>query len=239
MTYRLWRCCCAEGLGTFALVFAGTGAIVVDSLSGQVTHVGIALTFGLVVFAIIAALGDVSGAHINPAVTLGFVAAGRFPLRWAFFYLLAQFLGATLASVVIQELWSGSPTWGETIPRDSSTQAWVMEFILTAGLMFVILNVSTGAKEKGITAGMAIGSVVAVEALVGGPVSGASMNPARSFGPAVVSLNCQHLWIYLTAPVIGALLAVICCGIIRGRSCCTGDDERVEPMPMSVTTKSS
>jgi aquaporin Z len=211
----------AEFVGTFCLTFAGTGAIVVDAQTGMVTHVGIALTFGLVVFAMIAAVGDISGAHLNPAVTIGFFAARRFPARCVSPYLAAQFAGALVASALLFAMFPGSVSLGATNPSGSPAQAWVMEICLAAILMFVILGVSTGAKEKGVDAGLAIGGVVALEALFGGPVSGASMNPARSFAPAVVGGDLRNLWVYLTAPVAGVLVAVLACCAARERGCCS------------------
>lgn len=206
----------AELFGTFALVFAGTGAIVINDLRGGVTHVGIALTFGLIVLALIYALGDVSGAHFNPAVTLAFVAARRFPLGSVGSYLLGQCAGAISASVVLRLLFPEHSGLGATHPAGSPWQSFVLEFILTLLLMVVILCVSTGAKEKGIMAGVAVGSVIALEALFAGPVCGASMNPARSLAPALVGGNLHDLWIYLTAPVAGALVAVPLCAFMLG-----------------------
>ena len=211
----------AEGFGTFVLVFAGTGAIVInDASGGAITHVGVALTFGLVVLAMIYTLGDISGAHLNPAVSLGFYAAGRTELRQTIQYIVSQMLGAILASFALRLLFPAHPNLGATTPSGSSVQSFILEVILTWILMLVILSVSTGAKEKGITAGIAVGAVVGLEALFAGPISGASMNPARSFGPALLSLHGQDLWIYLLAPVIGALAAVPLCGLIQGPACC-------------------
>ncbi len=211
----------AEAFGTFVLVFAGTGAIIVDAVSGgAIGHAGVALVFGLAVAAMIHAFGDVSGAHLNPAVSVAFAAAGRFPAKELPGYLIAQISGALAASGVLAVLFPGAGTLGETLPAGPVVQSLVLEFILTAILMMVILGVSTGAKEKGITAGIAIGSVVAFEAMFAGPVSGASMNPARSFAPALVSGNLQHLWLYLVATTFGALAAVPLCSCIRGKECC-------------------
>jgi aquaporin NIP len=214
----------AELLGTFCLVFAGTGAIVINTLSGgAVSHVGVALTFGLIVLAMIYTIGDVSGAHINPAVTIGFFAARRFEAGNAVAYVVSQFAGALLASVALGFLFPQSATLGATVPTGSAMQSFVLEIILTALLMFVILSVSTGAREKGITAGIAIGAVIGLEALFAGPISGASMNPARSLAPAVISGNMQMVWIYLVAPVLGALLAVPLCMCVRESGCCSAN----------------
>lgn len=211
----LVRKCAAEAFGTFALVFAGSGAIAIDEVTrGAVTHVGIALTFGLVVLAMIYAIGDVSGAHINPAVTLGFFAAGRFSGVCVLPFIGSQLFGAFVASATLRLLFP-STTLGATMPSGSVTQSFVLELILTCVLMFVILSVSTGAKERGITAGIAIGAVIAFEALFAGPISGASMNPARSLAPALVSGRLSGLWIYLAAPIAGALMAIIICRCVR------------------------
>src|SRR5687768_5863249 len=209
----------AELIGTFTLVFAGTGAIVINDVSaGAVTHVGIALTFGLVVLAMIYAVGDISGAHLNPAVTCGFWIAGRFPRAEVLPYILSQYGGAFAASAVLRFLFPSHPTLGATLPAGPEMQSFVLEFILTFILMFVILNVSTGAKEKGITAGIVIGGVIGLEAMFAGPISGASMNPARSLAPALVSGNLATLWIYLVAPIAGALAGIAAYNTVRERT---------------------
>lgn len=197
----------AEVIGTFALVFAGTGAMIVNDVrGGAVTHVGIALTFGLIVMTMIYALGDVSGAHLNPAVTVGFYAAKRFPLKCVLPYVLCQFGGAFAASVVLRLMFADHPTLGATLPYGSPLRSFVLELILTAVLMLTILSVASGAKEKGITAGIAVGGVIALEAMFAGPICGASMNPARSVAPAVVSGAVGSLWVYVLAPVAGAVI---------------------------------
>jgi aquaporin NIP len=211
----------AEILGTFALVFAGTGAIAIDQVSGgAITHVGVALTFGLIVLAIICTVGDISGAHLNPAVTIGFWAARRMSGREVLPYIASQFIGAILASGLLRFLFPENKLLGATMPAGSEMQSFVLEAVLTFFLMLTILNVSTGSKEKGITAGIAVGSVIALEAMFAGPISGASMNPARSLAPALVSGHFEHLWIYLFAPPLGAVAAMFTCRCIREKDCC-------------------
>ncbi len=200
----------AEALGTFCLVFAGTGAIVINDLSGgAITHPGIALTFGLVVMAMIYAVGDISGAHLNPAVTCGFWFARRVRAATVLPYLVSQLAGAFAASALLKLLFSHA-TLGATHPAGPMMQSFVLELVLTAMLMFVILGVAVGPKEKGLLAGVAIGGVIAFEAMFAGPICGASMNPARSIAPAVLSGTVSDLWIYVTAPILGAGLGVLC-----------------------------
>jgi aquaporin NIP len=199
----------AEAVGTFCLVFAGTGAIVIDSLThGAVTHVGVGLTFGFIVMAMIYAFGDVSGAHLNPAVTLGFFIAQRLSARCVLPYIFSQLAGALLGSLAILALFGNHVSLGATLPAGPASQAFALEAILTAILMLVILNVSTGSKETGAMAGIAVGAVIALEALFAGPITGASMNPARSLAPALVSGNFRAVWVYIFAPLIGSALAV-------------------------------
>ena len=206
----------AEFIGTFALVFCGTGAIIINEVSGGVvTHIGIAVTFGLIVMSMIYSLGEISGAHLNPAVTLAFAINRNFPPRQIIPYIISQLAGAILASLVLSFLFPSSGLLGTTQPAGSEVQSLILEFILTFFLMFVILKTATGSKEQGLFAGLAIGSVVLLEAMFAGPISGASMNPARSFAPAVLSGNTQHLWIYLVAPVAGAATAVLFHKIIK------------------------
>ena len=206
----------AEFIGTFALVFCGTGAITINEITnGAVTHVGVAITFGLIVMAMIYALGETSGAHLNPAVTIAFAANKSFSWREVFPYITSQSAGAFAASFILYFLFPCSVTLGATLPAGTAMQSFVLEIILTFFLMLVILQVATGSKEQGMFAGLAIGSVVLLEAMFAGPICGASMNPVRSISPALVSNHTAHLWVYITAPVIGALTAVIVYQIIK------------------------
>ena len=199
----------SEFIGTFALVFCGTGAIIVNELGvGVITHIGVSFVFGLIVTAMIYALGDVSGAHINPAVSFAFWTQRELPFKEFLKYVVSQAAGAFTASFLLKVLFPESASLGATIPAGSEVQSFILEIILTFILVFVIAQVSKAAKEKGIMAGIAIGSVVLLDALFGGPISGASMNPARSLAPAIVSGNLQSLWVYLTAPFIGAFLGI-------------------------------
>lgn len=198
----------AEVLGTFALVFCGTGAIIINEQSnGVIGHIGIAITFGLIVLAMIYTFGVISGAHLNPAVTLGFFFAKRFDKKELFPYLTSQITGAFIATVILKFLFPDNVNLGSTLPAGSSIQSFILEFILTYFLMLVILNVALGSKEVGILAGIAIGATILLEAMFAGPISGASMNPARSIAPGVISGNLQTLWIYLIAPPLGAIAA--------------------------------
>jgi aquaporin Z len=220
----------AEALGTFTLVFAGTGAIIINDVSGgAITHPGIALTVGLVVLAMIYTVGDISGAHLNPAVTIGFWTARRLPSRELIPYIISQAIGATIASGVLRLLFPQNKLLGATQPAGSELQSFILEFVLTFILMLTILNVSTGAKEKGITAGIAVGAVIALEAMFAGPICGASMNPARSFAPALESMNLAHLWLYLLAPPLGAAAAMIACRCTREEGCCVQSQPEIQP----------
>ncbi|MCB9252062.1 MAG: MIP family channel protein [Flavobacteriales bacterium] len=200
----------AEFLGTYILVFCGTGAILIDALTGgSIGHTGISITFGLVVMVMIYTFGDLSGAHINPAVSLAFFMDKKLGMRDLLIYITAQITGAILASATLRLLFAKATNFGNTLPSGSEVQAFGMETILSFILMLVILSVSTKGREQGIMAGLAIGAVVLFEAMFAGPVTGASMNPARSIGPAVVSGQFTSLWIYLLAPVCGMFLAVL------------------------------
>lgn len=200
----------AELIGTFALVFCGTGAIIINDVTGgTVTHAGIAITFGLIVMSMIYAIGDISGAHINPAVSFAFWTQGKLPLLEFLKYMLSQLAGAFLASGILLLLFPDSKLLGSTLPAaGNDLQSFILEIILSFFLLFVIALVATESKEKGIVAGIAIASIVLLEAMFAGPISGASMNPARSLAPAILSGNIQSLWVYMTAPFIGAYLGI-------------------------------
>jgi MIP family channel proteins len=212
----LLRRALAELIGTFGLVFAGAGAITINAVTGgAIGHVGIGLTFGLIVMAMIYATGHVSGAHLNPAVTLGFCVARHFPLRQAPVYIGAQLAGGLLAALALRGLFGNVGALGATLPRDGAGQSLVLEFILTFFLMFVIMAVATDVRAVGQAAAIAIGGTVGLEALFAGPISGASMNPARSLAPALVSGTWDAQWLYVLGPVAGALAGAMAYALIR------------------------
>lgn len=212
----LMRRCLAEATGSFILLFCGTGAIVINDVrQGAITHVGIALTFGLVVLSLIYALGHISGCHINPAVSIGLYLSSKFPLKELGPYVVSQCVGALVASCLIRLLFPEHPTLGATLPYQGAMQSFVIEFLLSWILMLVILCVAQGPKESVPFAAIAIGAVIGLEAMFAGPISGASMNPARSLAPAIVSGHTEYLWVYLTAPVAGAIAAVGTFSILR------------------------
>jgi aquaporin NIP len=215
----------SEFIGTFSMIFCGTGAMTVNEVTGgEVTHVGIAITWGLIVMAMIYAFGETSGAHFNPAVTVAFAFAKKFAWTEVPKYITAQILGAFAASLVLWFLFPASETLGATIPTVDVWRAFVLELLLTFFLMVVIINVSTGSKEMGIIAGIAVGGVVLIEAMFAGPITNASMNPARSIAPNIVSGNIEGLWLYILAPIIGAILAVVSCRLIKEDNCCDEAD---------------
>lgn len=206
----------AEFIGTFALVFCGTGAIIINQeTNGVISHGGIAVTFGLIVMCMIYTFGEISGAQFNPAVTIGFALSGRFDKKEVLPYIGSQIVGAFLATLILKFLFPLNHNLGATLPTGSQMQSFVLEVILTFLLMLVILNISQGSKETGLFAGIAIGGTVLLEAMFAGPICGASMNPARSLSPAVVSGNMADLWIYIFAPVIGVVLAVFTWKVLK------------------------
>ncbi|AXT49373.1 MIP family channel protein [Aquimarina sp. BL5] len=211
----------SEVIGTFSMVFCGTGAMTINEITGgDVTHVGIAVTWGLVVMAMIYAFGDISGAHFNPAVTIAFAYAKKFEWKEVPKYIVAQCIGAIAASSILLFLFPESEFLGGTLPSFDDLRAFILELLLTYFLMLVIINVSTGSKEVGMMAGIAIGGVVLLEAMFAGPMTNASMNPARSLGPALLSGHWEHQWLYMIAPIIGAILAVMTCKLIKADNCC-------------------
>jgi MIP family channel proteins len=209
------RALAAEAIGTFALVFAGCGAIVVDAKTGELGHLGVALTFGLVIMVMIYALGHVSGAHFNPGVTFGFALARHFPWSRAVGYWAAQIGGALVAAALVRASLGEHAHDGATLPSGSQGQAFLWELILTFFLMFVIMAVATDTRAVGEAAAIAVGGTVGLDALFGGPVTGASMNPARSLAPALVSGDLHALWLYLVAPPLGAALAALAYQFLR------------------------
>jgi len=215
----------SEFIGTFSMIFCGTGAMTINEITGgEVTHVGIAITWGLIVMSMIYAFGETSGAHFNPAVTIAFAYAKKFSWKEVPKYIIAQILGAFTASLILLFLFPKSEFLGATIPTIDVWRAFVLELLLTFFLMVVIINVSTGSKEMGVIAGIAIGAVVLLEAMFAGPITNASMNPARSLAPNIVSGNIQGLWLYIIAPILGALLAVVSCKLIKDDNCCDDDN---------------
>ena len=213
----LGRRAAAEALAAFALVFAGCGAIVADArYDGALGTVGIALVFGLIIMVMVYATGHLSGAHINPAVTVAFTVTRHFPGRDAVAYIAAQSLGATAGALLLLAVWTDKPaSLGATLPTVGTGSALVYEIVLTAFLMFVIMAVATDTRAVGAAAAIAIGGTVGLDALFGGPVTGASMNPARSLGPAVAAGEWTDAWIYLVGPMLGAAVGAFAY-LVRG-----------------------
>jgi MIP family channel proteins len=209
MIPTLRQCLLSEVLGTAFLMIFGTGAVVVDEQAHNLGHGGVAAAFGLIVLIIIQGLGHVSGAHINPAVTIGFWAAGRFPGRRVVPYVLAQLVGALLGSWLVRLLATPGSLLGATLPAHGVGQAFGVEVGLAFWLMLIILRVTSSYYEQGLLVGLTISATVWLEALVGGPLSGASMNPARSLAPALLSGHLTAAWVYVVAPLAGMLLAVL------------------------------
>jgi aquaporin NIP len=200
----------SEIIGTFAMLFCGTGAIIINQeTNGSITHLGVAITFGLVVMVMIHSLGSISGAHFNPAVTIAFAVAKKFEVKEVLPYIISQLIGALFASATLRLLFPKNIFLGATIPLNNDFQAFILEFIITFILMFVIVSVAHGSKEQGLFAGISIGSTVLLLALFAGPICGASMNPVRSLAPALISNHLEHLWLYLIAPILGASSSVL------------------------------
>ena len=205
----------AEFVGTYALVTAGCGAIIVNTLTGSLSHVGIALTFGLVIMVMIAATGHLSGAHFNPAVTLAFVFIRRFAWREVPAYILGQLFGATLGALTLRTMFGVIANLGATLPQAGAPQSFGIEFLMTAGLMFVITAVATDPRVPKPVAALAIGASITLAALWGGPISGASINPARSFGPALLAGIWSDQWIYWLGPILGVSFGALTYQVIR------------------------
>jgi aquaporin NIP len=214
----LWRRAAAEGVAAFALVFAGCGAIVADAVyGGTLGTIGVALTFGLVIMAMVYSTGHLSGAHINPAVTLAFTMTRHFPARDAGAFIAAQLAGAVAGALVLLAIWPDRPAeLGATVPSVGAGSAFAYELVLTAILMFVIMAVATDSRAMGSGAAIAIGGTIGLDALFGGPVTGASMNPARSFGPALAAGEWTEFWVYLAGPLVGAALGAVAYQLVRG-----------------------
>jgi aquaporin Z len=202
---RAWL---AEFIGTFAFVFAGTGAIIVDSITGSIGRGGVALTFGFVIGFMVYSLKHISGAHFNPAVSIGFYFSKRMKLDELTFYILAQIGGAVVASSLLFVLFGRVANLGATLPKGGWIQSFALEIVITFFLMFVIFSVATNSQVKPEVSGIAIGGTVALNSFIGGSISGASMNPARSIGPAIIARIFESQEIYLIAPIIGSLIAV-------------------------------
>jgi MIP family channel proteins len=212
----LARALVAEAIGTFALVFAGCGAIMVDQKTRQLGHIGVAISFGLVILFGIYAIGHISGAHFNPSVTFAFALSRHFPWSRAVGYWGAQVTGALAAAALLRASLGNRADVGATLPSGSQGQAFLWEGLLTFFLMFVIMAVATDTRAVGEAAAIAIGGTVGLDAMFGGPITGASMNPARSIGPALVSGNLHALWLYVVAPIVGASLAALAYQFVRG-----------------------
>jgi aquaporin NIP len=215
MPAALVRSLAAEAIGTFSLVFAGCGAIMVDEKTHQLGHVGVAITFGLAIMFGIYAVGHISGAHFNPSVTFAFALTRHFPWSRAVGYWAAQLAGALVAAALLRGSLGDRANVGATLPSGSQGQAFLWELVLTFLLMFAIMSVATDTRAVGEAAAIAIGGTVGLDAMFGGPITGASMNPARSIGPALVSGNLHALWLYIAAPIVGASLAALAYELIR------------------------
>lgn len=229
MNRELLRAMTAEAIGTFALVFAGCGAIMVDAKTHQLGHIGVAITFGLVIMFGIYAVGHISGAHFNAAVTFAFALTRHFPWPRALAYWSAQFVGAVVAAAVLRGSLGNIAHVGATLPSGSQGQAFLWEAVMSAFLMFVILAVATDTRAVGEAAAIAIGGTIGLDAMFGGPITGASMNPMRSLGPALVSGNLHALWLYILAPPVGAAIGGFAYQFVRGE----------QPRPAELATEAT
>jgi aquaporin NIP len=227
LTRPLLRALAAEAIGTFALVFAGAGAVMVDAKTHALGHVGVAISFGLVIMVMIYAVGHISGAHFNPAVSFAFALTRHFPWPRVAGYWLAQAAGALAAAAILRGSLGNVAHLGATLPAGSQSQSLLWEIVLTFFLMFVIMSVATDTRAVGEAAAIAIGGTVGLDAMFGGPISGASMNPARSLGPAFVSGDLHALWLYLLAPLVGAALGALAYQFVRGEQTRTADVHEV------------
>ncbi len=216
MNRPIVRCLAAELIGTFALVFAGCGAVMVDAKTHQLGHIGVAISFGLVIMFGIYSVGHISGAHFNPAVTFAFALTRHFPWRRAVVYWSAQLVGVLAAAALLRGSLGDLAHVGATLPSGSQGQSFLWELVMSAFLMFVILAVATDTRAVGEAAAIAIGGTIALDAMFGGPISGASMNPARSVGPALVSGDLHALWLYVVAPVVGTSIGGLAYQFVRG-----------------------
>jgi aquaporin NIP len=212
----LARALVAEAIGTFALVFAGAGAVMIDAKTHALGHVGVGITFGLVIMAMIYAVGHISGAHFNAAVTFAFALSRHFPWSRAAGYWLAQFVGAITAAAILRGSLGNIAHVGATLPSGSPGQSFLWEVVMTFFLMFVIMAVATDTRAVGEAAAIAIGGTIGLDAMFGGPISGASMNPMRSLGPALVSGDLHALWLYILAPLVGGSLGALAYQFVRG-----------------------
>ena len=222
------RALVAELIGTFALVFAGAGAIMVDAKTHALGHVGVALSFGLVIMVMIYAVGHISGAHFNAAVTFAFALTRHFPWPRALAYWSAQFVGAVTAAAILRGSLGNIAHVGATLPSGSQGQSFLWELVMSVFLMFVIMAVATDTRAIGEAAAIAIGGTIGLDAMFGGPISGASMNPMRSLGPALISGNLHALWLYIAAPIVGTSLGALAYQFVRGEQTQTGELKDIE-----------
>ncbi|KAJ7145049.1 hypothetical protein O6H91_15G015400 [Diphasiastrum complanatum] len=221
----------AEMIGTFILVFAGCGSAMVDTKSqGSITHFGVSVSFGLVVMIVIYSIGHISGAHINPAVTIAFATVRHFPWSQVPAYIGAQLLSAIGAAFLLSAIFNPVANIGATIPAGSAAQSFVLEILITYILMFVVSAVATDTRAIGELAGLAVGSTVALNAIFAGPISGASMNPARSLGPAIAANNYKSIWVYIVGPTLGAVLGALSYNMIRLPQ---EENQKIEPRSRS------